>query len=235
MAAEEDHDDSHHHGSFTARKIHGRPWHGTELGIRYRCENIKYSPYSGSARQLDLFLDQARHVPLLRANPYSEVTDPICRFPLPTLVYRLEALYLGDLLGIWVRTGATCGFFLDFQGPRGRSRHRKCEALRFKHYFPARDFQETRTLIQKRKLFPDLLTATPGHFGLYPDEHSYEGSNVCDSVAGFRNRNRIFFRSTCVCFFSRVSQRQRDGSLNLLPCVRACVRVCLEYRTPKLT
>jgi hypothetical protein len=50
--------------------------------------------------------NQARRAPILRANPYSEVTDPICRLPLPTLFYRLEALHLGDLLRIWVRTGA---------------------------------------------------------------------------------------------------------------------------------
>ncbi|CAH0715179.1 unnamed protein product, partial [Brenthis ino] len=50
---------------------------------------------------------QTRHAPVLRANPYSKVTDPICRLPLPTLFYRLEALHLGDLLRIWVRTGAT--------------------------------------------------------------------------------------------------------------------------------
>lgn len=49
--------------------------------------------------------DQARHAPVLRANPYPEVTDPICRLPLPTLFYRLEAVHLGDLLRIWVRTG----------------------------------------------------------------------------------------------------------------------------------
>ena len=43
--------------------------------------------------------------PALRANPFPEVTDLICRLPLPTLFYRLEALHLGDLLRIWVRTG----------------------------------------------------------------------------------------------------------------------------------
>ncbi|KAL6253600.1 hypothetical protein P5V15_002920 [Pogonomyrmex californicus] len=37
---------------------------------------------------------------------------------------------------------------------------------RSKPYLPARGFQGTRTLIQKRKLFPDLPTASPGHFGL---------------------------------------------------------------------
>jgi hypothetical protein len=42
----------------------------------------------------------------LRANPYPEVTDPICRFPLPTFIYRLEAVHLGDLMRISVRAGA---------------------------------------------------------------------------------------------------------------------------------
>lgn len=76
--------------------------------------------------------DQARHAPILRANPCSEVTDPICRLPLPTLFYRLEALNLGDLLRIWVRAGAKYprSPYPDFQGPGGRSRHRRnCGAL----------------------------------------------------------------------------------------------------------
>ena len=42
--------------------------------------------------------------PTPRANPFPEVTDLICRLPLPTLIYRLEAIHLGDLLRIWVRT-----------------------------------------------------------------------------------------------------------------------------------
>ncbi|OAD58190.1 hypothetical protein WN48_00612 [Eufriesea mexicana] len=84
-------------------------------------ETTTHSARPGPARQPNPLPDQARHAPLLRANPYSEVTDPICRLPLPTLIYRLEALYLGDLLRIWVRTGATPprGPLLDFQGPRG--------------------------------------------------------------------------------------------------------------------
>lgn len=47
--------------------------------------------------------------PILRANPYPEVTDLICRLPLPTLVYRPEASYLGDRLRIWVRPGPKMG------------------------------------------------------------------------------------------------------------------------------
>ena len=49
---------------------------------------------------------QSPATPTLRANPYPEVTDPICRLPLPTLFYRPEAVDLGDLLRIWVRAGA---------------------------------------------------------------------------------------------------------------------------------
>ncbi|CAG5121275.1 unnamed protein product [Candidula unifasciata] len=41
--------------------------------------------------------------PALRAYPFPEITAPICRLPLPTLFYRLEAVHLGDLLPIWVR------------------------------------------------------------------------------------------------------------------------------------
>ena len=40
----------------------------------------------------------------LRANPFPKVTDPFCRLPLPTLFYQLEAVHLGDLLRLWVRT-----------------------------------------------------------------------------------------------------------------------------------
>lgn len=78
-------------------------------------------------------LDQARRAPILRANPCPEVTDLTCRLPLPTFVYRPEAVNLGDLLRIWVRTGATPprGPSPDFQGPRGMSGHRRnCGALR---------------------------------------------------------------------------------------------------------
>lgn len=59
------------------------------------------------------------NAPSLRANPSSEVTDLVCRLPLPTLIYRQEAVHLGDLLRIWVRSGATPPRSprTDFQGP----------------------------------------------------------------------------------------------------------------------
>ena len=60
--------------------------------------------------------------PAFRAIPFPEVTELACRLPLPTLFYRPEAIYLGDLLRIWVRAGATRRSpQLDFQGPARRS------------------------------------------------------------------------------------------------------------------
>ena len=56
--------------------------------------------------------------PALRANPFPEVTDPVCRLPLPTLFRRPEAANLGDLLRIRVRPGARLTWSpRGFQGP----------------------------------------------------------------------------------------------------------------------
>lgn len=105
---------------------------GTGPGSEARDESRL--PLPGPAlRRIPTSATKPRHTPLLRANPYPEVTDPICRLPLPTLFYRLEAAHLGDRLRIWVRSSATPprGPLPDFQGPRDRSRHRrKCGALR---------------------------------------------------------------------------------------------------------
>ena len=56
--------------------------------------------------------------PALRANPCPEVTDPVCRLPLPTLFRRPEAANLGDLLRIRVRPGTRLTWSpRGFQGP----------------------------------------------------------------------------------------------------------------------
>ncbi|XP_067206986.1 uncharacterized protein [Linepithema humile] len=181
MAAEEDNrDGSRRHESLAIRKIHARSKHGTELGSRDRRKHADHSPRPGPAGQPDPHPDQARHAPLLRANLCSKVTDPVCRLFLPTLVYRLEALHLGDLLRIWVRTGATPprGPLLDFQGARGRSGHRRnCGALRVPNPISLLEVsrklerlyrKENSSRISRRRLQVILG---------YPDEHSYEGPN----------------------------------------------------------
>lgn len=122
--------------------------------------------------------DQARHAPVLRANPYPEVTDLICRLPLPTLFYRLEALNLGDLLRIWVRAGATArrGPLPDFQGPRGRSGHRRnCGALRVpNHISLLEDSMELERSYRKENSSPISRRRLRVFLGC-PDELSFEG------------------------------------------------------------
>jgi len=43
---------------------------------------------------------------VLRANLYTEDTDPFCRLPLSTFFYRLEAFHLGNLMRLCVRKNA---------------------------------------------------------------------------------------------------------------------------------
>ncbi|KAI3662673.1 hypothetical protein L6452_47018 [Arctium lappa] len=58
-------------------------------------------------------------VPSPQSQSFSEVTDPFCRLPLPTLFHRPEAVHLGDRCGYeydraWEALGPP-----DFQGPPG--------------------------------------------------------------------------------------------------------------------
>lgn len=178
MAAEEDDYDGK---TVTEASQQGRSAGGQGTGPSSDPDTRKcLSTRPGPARQPDPLPYQARHAPLLRANPYSEVTDPICRLPLPTLVYRLEALYLGDLLRIWVRAGATPprGPLLDFQGPRGRSGHRRnCGALRVPNPISLLEVsRELERLYRKEnssRISRRRLQVILG----YPDEHSCESPN----------------------------------------------------------
>jgi len=61
--------------------------------------------------------------PTLRANPFPEVTDLLCRLPLSTLLYRPEAAHLGDLMRLWVRPGVRIKHVHGiFKGRRERTR-----------------------------------------------------------------------------------------------------------------
>jgi hypothetical protein len=78
-----------------------KPWPSTETRERDR---VRPEGLAQARRWAHESLPaQPDHGPTLRANPFPEVTDPICRLPLPTLFYRPEAVHLGDLLRIWVR------------------------------------------------------------------------------------------------------------------------------------
>ena len=71
-----------------------------------RPAQVQAHPPGGSPSPVDNRAPASRDSPIdpaLRANPFSEVTDPVCRLPLPTLFDRPEAVHLGDLLRIWVR------------------------------------------------------------------------------------------------------------------------------------
>lgn len=135
-------------------------------------------------------LDQARRAPILRANPYPEVTDPSCRLPLPTFFYRLEALHLGDLLRIWVRAGARPprGPSPDFQGPKGAPGHRRnCGALRVPFPLSAlgnsRELERSNRKENSSQASRRLLRVWLG----YPDEHAPLKARGPD-VGRFRDR-----------------------------------------------
>jgi hypothetical protein len=113
--------------------------------------------------------DQARHSSALRANPFPEVTDLVCRLPLPTFFYRLEAVHLGDQMRIWVRSGVKVRFLSNaariFKCCAGEPRTRQ-EPPRSSGPRPSlrvtRGSQGPRPLNQKRKLFPGPRPASPG-------------------------------------------------------------------------
>lgn len=106
-----------------------------------------------------------------RAIPCPEVTEPVCRLPLPTLFYRPEAVHLGDLLRIWVRAGANRRSpQLDFQGPARRpwtQRELLCSWRQStKTHSPREVIPGIRSLMQKRQLFPGFGRASQALFVL---------------------------------------------------------------------
>lgn len=161
---------AHERAAPAARKIRGRPRRGT--GVKAGIKPPFAQALLVNARP---HLDQARHAPILRANPYPEVTDPSCRLPLPTFFYRLEALHLGDLLRIWVRAGARPprGPSPDFQGPKGTPGHRRnCGALRVPFPLSAlgnsRELERSNRKENSSQASRRLLRVMLG----YPDEHA---------------------------------------------------------------
>ena len=84
----------------------------------YQQESTKGCPDLQSTGGYSKSLAQRHVSPVLRANPFPEDTDLICRIPLSTLFYRPEAVNLGDLMRLWVRSGVKQKYSpSDFQGP----------------------------------------------------------------------------------------------------------------------
>ena len=141
-----------------AGESHGRPrkraGDGPNAGSRPR-------PVQPTRRPL---LAATRNSPHLRANPYPEVTDRICRLPLPTLFYRPEAVHLGDLLRIRVRPGVKITLPpSDFQGPTPMHRTPR-EARRFTDATSLsldKPIPGSPLLTKKRELFPGSTLASP--------------------------------------------------------------------------
>ena len=107
--------------------------------------------------------------PALRANPFPEVTDRICRLPLPTLFYRLEAAHLGDLLRKWVRPGTK--FTPSPWGFQGSTRARRTpqEPRCFtgaSSLSPGKPIPGICSFTKKRELFPGPPPTSPTSIAL---------------------------------------------------------------------
>jgi hypothetical protein len=74
----------------------------------------RHSPLLAKQSIINLAEMKGSLYPILRANPFPEVTDLFCRIPLSTLFYRPEAANLGDLMRLWVRSGVRINLSLGF-------------------------------------------------------------------------------------------------------------------------
>ena len=153
-----------HYKSFIARKIRRRPRHGTEL----RFWNSFTSPRPGT-----LAKPTSRPSPT-RPAPQSQSLSRSYGSNLPTSLTYISLSTRGSSpwrpaadMGTNQRDTSTWPSpgFSRSEGKIRTPPQLRCSS-RSKPYLLARSFQGTRTLIQKRKLFPDLPTASPGHFGL---------------------------------------------------------------------
>ena len=154
-----------------------RPKTGAQLrplreGSERRSEFDPERPHPALARTLPVS-NPSPCCPALRANPFPEVTDLICRLPLPTLFYRPEAVHLGDLLRIWVRRSArfhrSASLGFSRAGDRTRDSARAaelCGKIAVAPSLGANPFQAACDLTKKRELFPGLTTTSPRSLAL---------------------------------------------------------------------
>ena len=106
--------------------------------------------------------------PALRANPFPEVTDLICRLPLPTLFYHQRLFTLETCCGYGYGPARKSFSPQDFQGPTGV--HRTPQEPRCftgtGTLSPGEPFPGCTSLTKKRELFPGPPPTSPGSFAL---------------------------------------------------------------------
>ena len=128
---------------------------------------------------------------ILGANPFPEVTDLVCRLPLPTLFCRPEAFSLGDRLRLTVRTGARerdLPWIFQAQ-PQDTLLHERSAAFQDSKPCPSMKLFKGRPVLQKE------TTASSGACGHgCQDRHCVAASFPCVQVA---ECSRIPFRQTC--------------------------------------
>ena len=128
--------------------------------------------------------------PILRANPFPEVTDLFCRLPLPTLFCRPEAFSLGDRLRLTVRTGARerdLPWIFQAQ-PQDTLLHERSAAFQDSEPCPCLTHFKGQPILQKE------TTASSGACGHgLQDRHCVAASFPCIQVA---ECSRIPFRQT---------------------------------------
>ena len=155
--------------TLAARKVRGWPRHGTELGSPARAN----APIHLAQARLVSNQPASRPSPT-RPDPQSQSLSRSYGSDLPTSLTYIILSTRGSSpwrpaadMGTSRRDTSTWPS-LGFSRSVGNSRappQLRCSS-RSKPYLPARGFQGTRTLMQKRKLFPGLPTASPSPFRL---------------------------------------------------------------------
>ena len=107
--------------------------------------------------------------PALRAIPFPEVTELFCRLPSATLLYRLEAANLGDLMRLWVRTRVRINNSRDFSWTVATTPDPPRRGGLFHVVNPLSRQADSRVpqhVKQKRKHFPEIAPASSRAFVL---------------------------------------------------------------------
>ena len=150
---------------------------GTESSLDPWCAtNIVSSRWSKS----DTSTKPASRLSPTRPAPQSQSLFRNYGSNIPIFLPYIKALYLEDLLRIWVRIGATPsrGPLLDFQGSRGRSGHRRnCHAFCAPNPISLLEVSRELECLYKKENSSRISWRRLQVILGYSNEHSYEGPN----------------------------------------------------------